>query len=126
MTDQLLALKSAIEILDSIQNGGSSGIAEHLNRIEEIKKFYHRATDTATIIAHPHVQVKVELLNDEKCVYASESFNTMTEARSWLSERGIPDDSVTWRVDQSCDKAADSSGYLGIYRCAHCKDRCVE
>jgi hypothetical protein len=126
MTGQLQALKSAIEILDSIKDGESPGIAGHLDRIEEIKALYHRATDTATITAHPHVQVKVEVLNDEGSIYAVESFNTMNEARSWVSERGIHEDLITWRVEQACNKAADASGYMGIFRCAQCKDSCVE
>lgn len=126
MTDQLRALKSAIEILESIKNEASEGIAEHLDRIEEIKAFYHSATDTATITAHPHRQLKVEVLDDEQHAYAGESFNSMIEARSWLSQRGIPDGSITFKVEQACDKPADSSGYLGIFRCARCKDRCVD
>ncbi len=126
MTGQLQALKSAIEILESIRNGTSSGIDAHLARIEEIKAFYHNATDTAMITAHPHRQLKVEVLDDERRAYAVESFDSMIEARSWLSERGILDGSITFKVEQACDKPADSSGYLGIFRCAHCKDRCAE
>lgn len=126
MTRELRALKSAIEILESIKNGGSYSAAEHLDRIEEIKAFYHSATDTATITAHPHMQLKVEVFNDEQCAYAAGSFNSMIEARSWLSQRGVRDESITLRVEQACNKPADASGYLGIYRCAHCKDSCVD
>ncbi len=126
MTDQLQALKSAIEILESIKNGASSSLDEHLGRIEEIKAFYHSATDTATITAHPHRQLKVEVLDDEQHAYAGESFNSMIEARSWLSQRGIGNESITFKVEQACNKPADASGYLGIYRCAQCKDKCVE
>jgi hypothetical protein len=126
MTGQLKALKSAIDILESIRNGESSSIAEHLDRIEEIKAFYHSATDTAIITAHPHMQLKVEVLDDEQRAYAVESFNSMIEARTWLSQRGIRDEFITLKVEQACNKPADGSGYLGIYRCAHCKDSCVE
>jgi len=126
MTGQLQALKSAIEILDSIKNGPSNSIDEHLDRIEEIKAFYHSVTDTAKITAHPHRQLKVEVLDDEQRAYLAASFNTMIEARSWLAERGILDGCITFKVEQPCNKPADSSGYLGIFRCAHCKDSCVE
>lgn len=126
MTGQLQALKSAIEILESIKNGAGDSIADHRERIEEIKAFYHSATDTARITAHPHVQLKVEVLDDEQRVYATESFNSMIEARSWLLQRGIRDEFITIKVDQACNKPTDSSGYLGIYRCAHCQDSCVE
>jgi len=126
MTRQLQALKSALEILESIKNGPGSDIAEYLDRIENIKAFYHSATDTATITAHADQQLKVEVLNDERCVYAVESFNSMIEARSWLLKRGIRDEFITLRVEQACDRPADSSGYLGIYRCAQCTDSCVD
>jgi hypothetical protein len=126
MTRQLRALKSAIEILESIQNGAGDSIAEQLDRIEEIKAAYHCATDTAVITAHPHMQLKIEVFDDERCAYAVESFNSMIEARSWLSQRGVRDESITLRVEQACNKPADASGYLGIFRCAHCKDSCVE
>jgi len=126
MTDQLRALKSAIEILESIKNGESTSTVEQLDRIEEIKAFYHSATDTALITAHPHMQLKVDVLDDERRAYVTESFNTMIEARSWLLQRGIRDESITLRVEQACNKPANSSGYLGIYRCAHCTDSCVE
>jgi hypothetical protein len=126
MTRQLRALKSAIEILESIKNSGSCDTAEFEDRIEEIKATYHDATDTAIITAHPHKQLQVEVLNDEQCAYAVESFNSMIEARSWLAKRGVRDEFITIRVKQACDKPADASGYLGIYRCANCKDKCVE
>jgi hypothetical protein len=126
MNGQLQVLKSAIEILESIKNGANSNIAEYLDRIEEIKAFYHSATDTATITTHSHMQLKVAVFNDEQCACAVESFNSMIEARLWLSQRGVRDEFITLRVEQVCNKPADSSGYLGIYRCAHCKDSCVE
>lgn len=126
MTDPFKALKSAIEILESIKNSGSYSAAEHLGRIEEIKAFYHSVTDTARITAHPHRQLKVEVLDDEQRVCATELFNSMIEARSWLLQRGIRDELITLRVEQPCDKPADASGYLGIYRCAYCTDKCVE
>ena len=126
MTRQLRALKSAIEILESIKNGESYDTDELQGRIEEIKATYHGATDTAIITAHPHRQLQVEVLNDEQCAYATGSFNSMIEARSWLAKRGVRDESITIKVEQACDKPADASGYLGIFRCAHCKDKCVE
>lgn len=126
MTEQIQALKSAIEILESIKNGAGESIAAHKDRIDEIKLCYRSATDTATITAHPHRQLKVEVFNDEQQVYATESFDSMSEAREWLSERGVRDESITFRVEQPCDKPADASGYLGIFRCAQCKDKCVD
>jgi hypothetical protein len=125
MARQLQALKSAIEILETIKNDGSYKVVDYLDRIEEIKAVYHSATDTAVITVHQHRQLRVEVINDEQYAYAARSFNAMIEARAWLSERGVRDGCITFRVEQVCDRLPDSSGYVGIYRCANCKDSCV-
>jgi len=83
------------------------------------------AANDAFITVHEHRQVRVEVFDDRQRRCESQAFNRMAEARLWLSERGFRDDQITLKVEQSCDRPADSSGFLGIFRCANCQDSCV-
>jgi hypothetical protein len=84
------------------------------------------ANDAAVITVHQYKQIRVEILNDKQCVDELKTFDRMTEARSWLAAKGFREDQITMRVEQVCERAADGSGYFGIFHCANCQDSCVE
>ena len=80
----------------------------------------------AMITVHQHRQVRVEILDSEQSVEELQAFDRMAEARSWLSARGFQEDQITIRVEQTCERPADGSGYAGIFYCANCQHSCVE
>jgi hypothetical protein len=81
--------------------------------------------DAALITVHCGKQIRVELLNDDQCVGEALTFDRMTGARSWLTEKGFREDQITVKVEQVCEGASHSPGYQGIFHCAGCQDSCL-
>ena len=86
----------------------------------------HVCDAAAIITVQPSRQVHAEILNNDQSSGEVRSFDRMTDARSWLSAKGLREDQITIRVERVCDRSYYSAGYSGIFHCANCQRSCLE